>query len=237
MSACRRGRGGGALGRHLCQLGLILLWQGVGREHDASPIVRHLFHLHSLFASQVDAILRLNAAFIQKYGLDPPESECCCLGLSMCCHFGFLAEKINPYVSRHISCCSAFEFLSNQSNTHVIYLFDKQPPKVQQKSKEQKMAAAMAGGKGKKKKWSKGKSRDKVDNKVLFSKEQYDRLNSEVPKMKLITVSTVVEKLKISGGLARRALMQLAEEGSIRPVCVSRAQRIYTRNIGEDEEE
>eukprot|EP00984_Skeletonema_dohrnii_P015398 scaffold6643_cov114-Skeletonema_dohrnii-CCMP3373.AAC.7 len=111
------------------------------------------------------------------------------------------------------------------------------PPKVQQKSKEQKMAAAMAGGKGKKKKWSKGKSRDKVDNKVLFTKEQYDRLNSEVPKMKLITVSSVVEKLKISGGLARRALMQLAEEGAIRPVCVSRAQRIYTRNIGEDEEE
>ena len=69
------------------------------------------------------------------------------------------------------------------------------------------MAAAMAGGKGKKKKWSKGKNRDKVDNKVLFTKEQYDRLNSEVPKMKLITVSTVVEKLKISGGLARRALI------------------------------
>mmetsp|Transcript_25309 Transcript_25309/g.32390 ORF Transcript_25309/g.32390 Transcript_25309/m.32390 type:complete len:113 (-) Transcript_25309:55-393(-) len=111
------------------------------------------------------------------------------------------------------------------------------PPKVQQKSKEQKMAAAMAGGKGKKKKWSKGKQRDKVDNKVLFTKEQHDRLNSEVPKMKLITVSSVVEKLKISGGLARRALMQLAEEGAIRPVCVSRAQRIYTRNIGEDEEE
>uniref|UniRef100_A0A7R9W9N3 40S ribosomal protein S25 n=1 Tax=Pseudictyota dubia TaxID=2749911 RepID=A0A7R9W9N3_9STRA len=111
------------------------------------------------------------------------------------------------------------------------------PPKVQQKSKEQKMAAAMAGGKGKKKKWSKGKSRDKVDNKVLFSKEQYDRFQSEVPKMKLITVSAVVEKLKVSGGLARRALMEMAEEGKIRPVCVSRAQRIYTRNIGDDDED
>ena len=99
------------------------------------------------------------------------------------------------------------------------------------------MAAAMAGSKGKKKKWSKGKSRDKVDNKVLFSKEQYDRLNSEVPKMKLITVSTVVEKLKISGGLARRALKELAEEGTIRPVCLSRAQRIYTRAIVEEENE
>ena len=111
-----------------------------------------------------------------------------------------------------------------------------QPPKVQQKSKEQKMAAAMAGGKGKKKKWSKGKSRDKVDNKVLMSQEQFDRLHAEVPKMKLITVSAVVEKLKISGGLARRALRDLAEEGKIRPVLLSRAQQIYTRNVGDDEE-
>mmetsp|Transcript_24989 Transcript_24989/g.36690 ORF Transcript_24989/g.36690 Transcript_24989/m.36690 type:complete len:114 (-) Transcript_24989:232-573(-) len=111
------------------------------------------------------------------------------------------------------------------------------PPKVQQKSKEQKMAAAMAGGKGKKKKWSKGKARDKIDNKVLFGKEQWDRLYSEIPKMKLITVSTVVEKLKISGGLARRSLMLLAEEGHIKPVCVTRAQRIYTRNIADEGEE
>jgi small subunit ribosomal protein S25e len=99
------------------------------------------------------------------------------------------------------------------------------------------MAAAMAGGKGKKKKWSKGKSRDKVENKVLFSKEQWERFESEVPKMKLITVSTVVEKLKINAGLARRALNEMAEEGTIRPVCVTRAQRIYTRNVGEDEDE
>jgi len=110
------------------------------------------------------------------------------------------------------------------------------PPKVQQKSKEQKMAAAMAGGKGKKKKWSKRSSRDKIDNKVLLSKEQFERLNSEVPKMKLITVSAVVEKLKISGGLARRSLAMLAEEGKIKPVLVSRSQRIYTRNIGDDGE-
>ena len=98
------------------------------------------------------------------------------------------------------------------------------------------MAAAMAGGKGKKKKWSKGKSRDKVDNKVLMSKEQFDRLHKEVPKMKLITVSAVVEKLKISGGLARRALRELAEEGKIRPVLLSRAQQIYTRQIAEGDD-
>ena len=99
------------------------------------------------------------------------------------------------------------------------------------------MAAAMAGGKGKKKKWSKGKSRDKVDNKVLFSKEQFDRFHSEVPKMKLITVSAVVEKLKINGGLAQRALRDLESEGKIRPVLISRSQRIYTRNVGEGDDE
>merc|ERR1711957_814714 len=102
--------------------------------------------------------------------------------------------------------------------------------------KEQKMAAAMAGGKGKKKKWSKGKSRDKVDNKVLMTKEQNDRLHSEVPKMKLITVSAVVEKLKVNGGLARKTLRILAEEGKIRPVLISRAQRIYTRNVAEEDD-
>jgi small subunit ribosomal protein S25e len=99
------------------------------------------------------------------------------------------------------------------------------------------MAAAMAGGKGKKKKWSKGKSRDQVDNKVLFSKEQFDRFHAEIPKMKLITGSSVVEKLKINGGLARQALRDLEADGKIRPVLISRAQRIYTRNVGEGEDE
>jgi small subunit ribosomal protein S25e len=53
---------------------------------------------------------------------------------------------------------------------------------VQQKSKEQKMAAAMAGGKGKKKKWSKNKSRDKILNEVLFKETTYERMMNEVPK-------------------------------------------------------
>jgi small subunit ribosomal protein S25e len=109
------------------------------------------------------------------------------------------------------------------------------PPKVQQKSKEQKMAAAMAGSKGKKKKWSKGKQREKVDNKVLFNKEAYDRLYSEVPKMKLITVSAMVERLKINGGLARRAILELEAAGKIKPIVVTAQQKIYTRVVDEAE--
>ena len=49
------------------------------------------------------------------------------------------------------------------------------PPKTQQKSKAQKMAAAQAS-KGKKKKWSKGKSREKSNAMVLFDKDTYERL-------------------------------------------------------------
>merc|ERR1711876_80940 len=97
-------------------------------------------------------------------------------------------------------------------------------------TKEQKMAAAMAGGKGKgKKKWSKGKVREKSQNKVLFDQETYDRFRAEVPKMKVITASSLVERLKINGALARRGIAELAEEGLIRLVSKTHTQLIYTR--------
>lgn len=53
------------------------------------------------------------------------------------------------------------------------------------------MAAAMAGGKGKgKKKWSKGKVREKVANKVLYDQETYERLLNEVPKVRHSSLSS-----------------------------------------------
>ena len=54
------------------------------------------------------------------------------------------------------------------------------------------------GGKAKKKKWSKGKSRDKLNNLVLFDKNTYDKLYKEVPSYKLITPSIVSERLKVN---------------------------------------
>eukprot|EP00619_Florenciella_sp_RCC1007_P009273 CAMPEP_0205906092 /NCGR_PEP_ID=MMETSP1325-20131115/1747_1 /ASSEMBLY_ACC=CAM_ASM_000708 /TAXON_ID=236786 /ORGANISM="Florenciella sp., Strain RCC1007" /LENGTH=110 /DNA_ID=CAMNT_0053272079 /DNA_START=38 /DNA_END=370 /DNA_ORIENTATION=- len=103
------------------------------------------------------------------------------------------------------------------------------PPKTQQKSKEAKMAAAMAGGKGKKKKWSKGKVREKVANKVLFEEELYERLKNEVPKMKLITPSALVERLKIGGSLARAAIKELEQEEMIKRLSYHSSQWVYTR--------
>ena len=109
------------------------------------------------------------------------------------------------------------------------------PPKTQQKSKAQKMAAAQAS-KGKKKKWSKGKVRDKLVNLALFDKATWDKFVKEVPAYKLITPSIVSERLKVRASLAKSGLRKLAAEGKIRPVVTHAGQMIYSR-IGGDEDE
>merc|ERR1712037_401079 len=93
------------------------------------------------------------------------------------------------------------------------------------------------GGKAKKKKWSKGKTRDKLNNLVLFDKGTYDKLYKEVPTYKLITPSIVSERLKERGSLARRALIELMEKGLIKQVVAHSSQMIYTRMIGDKEED
>merc|ERR1712199_106539 len=80
---------------------------------------------------------------------------------------------------------------------------------VQQKTKEQKAKAAMSSSKGKKKKWSKGKVKEKSNMMVLFDKNTFEKLNNEVPKYKMITPSILVDRLRISGSLARVAIKLL----------------------------
>merc|ERR1712039_988999 len=107
--------------------------------------------------------------------------------------------------------------------------------KVVQKSKEAKMKAAMAGGKSKKKKWSKGKVKEKLSNMVMFDKATYDKMMKEIPKAKLITPSVVSERLKVNGSVARQAIRHLEEKGLITHVGEKHhAQLIYTRKIGGD---
>merc|ERR1712136_46807 len=85
------------------------------------------------------------------------------------------------------------------------------------------------GGKAKKKKWSKGKVRDKLNNLILFGKPTYEKLYKEVPNYKLITPAVVSERLKIRGSLARRALIELKSKGLIKEVVKHSSQVIYTR--------
>merc|ERR1712083_261300 len=108
--------------------------------------------------------------------------------------------------------------------------------KVVQKSKEAKMKAAMAGGKSKKKKWSKGKVKEKLANMIMFDKATYDRMLKEIPKAKLITTAVVSERLKVNGSVAREAIRHLEEKGLIQPMCEKHhALMIYTRKIGGDD--
>merc|ERR1712072_959482 len=96
-------------------------------------------------------------------------------------------------------------------------------------AKNPKKKEGGGGGKAKKKKWSKGKSRDKLNNLVLFDKNTYDKLYKEVPTYKLITPSIVSERLKVRGSLARKALIELQDEGKISCVVRHSSQMIYTR--------
>jgi small subunit ribosomal protein S25e len=81
----------------------------------------------------------------------------------------------------------------------------------------------------KKKKWSKGKTREKASNLVLFDQDTYDKLYKEVPKFKLITPSILAERLHINGSLARQAIKELMAKDEIRMVSQHSSQLIYTR--------
>jgi len=78
----------------------------------------------------------------------------------------------------------------------------------------------MAGEKGgkAKKKWSKAKTREKLDNAVLFDKATYDKLCKEVPSMKMITPAILSERFKVSASLAQKAMRDLESKGLIRNV-------------------
>merc|ERR1712025_694523 len=105
------------------------------------------------------------------------------------------------------------------------------PPKQQAKGGKAgaKAGKPSGGGKAKKKKWSKGKVRDKLNNLIIFDKPTYEELYKEVPNYKLITPAVVSERLKIRGSLARRALIELKSKGLIKEVVKHSSQVIYTR--------
>merc|ERR1711879_137838 len=108
--------------------------------------------------------------------------------------------------------------------------------KVVQKSKDAKLKAALAGGRSKKKKWSKGKVKEKLVNMVMFDKATFDKMLKEIPKANLITPSVVSERLKVNGPVAREAIRHLEEKGLITHVGDKHhAQMIYTRKIGGDD--
>ena len=51
----------------------------------------------------------------------------------------------------------------------------------------------------------------------------------EVPTYKVISQSTLIDRMKINGSLARRAIAHLEKEGLIKRVVHHNAQLVYTR--------
>ncbi|KAI8900029.1 ribosomal protein S25 [Globomyces pollinis-pini] len=88
-----------------------------------------------------------------------------------------------------------------------------------------------------KKKWSKGRVKDKANNAVVFDKTTYERLFKEVPTYKLVSPSILVDRLRINGSLARAAIKELVAQGIIRPVLLHGSQTIYTRATKAEDEE
>ncbi|TFK56221.1 ribosomal protein S25 [Heliocybe sulcata] len=95
-----------------------------------------------------------------------------------------------------------------------------------------KAAAPTSSGGGKaakKKKWSKGKVKDKAQHAVALDKPTFDRIMKEVPTFRFISQSILIERLRVNGSLARRAIRHLEKEGLIKRIVHHSGQLIYTR--------
>ncbi|KAF2431501.1 ribosomal protein S25 [Tothia fuscella] len=91
--------------------------------------------------------------------------------------------------------------------------------------------APAAAGKKQKKKWSKGKVKDKANHAVVLDKATADKLTKDVQSYRLITVAVLVDRLKINGSLARQALKDLEEKGLIKKVVSHSSMLVYTRAV------
>ena len=80
------------------------------------------------------------------------------------------------------------------------------------------LAKKKAGGKGKKKKWSKTKSKEKLNNTVFWLKATWDKCSKDlIAKESYISPSVISDKLKVNLSLARAAIKQLVEDGKLTP--------------------
>eukprot|EP00347_Sterkiella_histriomuscorum_P008543 403344693 len=75
-----------------------------------------------------------------------------------------------------------------------------------------------AGGKAKKKSWTKVKIKEKLNNAVFLDAKAYERIVKEAPKFQNLTVSIVSDKFKVNGAVARKVLRDLHAKALIKQV-------------------
>jgi small subunit ribosomal protein S25e len=75
---------------------------------------------------------------------------------------------------------------------------------------------------------SKGKVKDKAQHAVILDKTTSEKLYKDVQSYRLVTVATLVDRLKINGSLARRCLDDLEEKGMIKSIVKHSKMKIYS---------
>lgn len=75
---------------------------------------------------------------------------------------------------------------------------------------------------------SKGKVKDKAQHAVILDKATSEKLYKDVQSYRLVTVATLVDRMKINGSLARQCLADLEEKGMIKPVVTHSKMKIYS---------
>jgi small subunit ribosomal protein S25e len=70
--------------------------------------------------------------------------------------------------------------------------------------------------------------KDKANHAVVLDKTTSEKLYKDVQSYRLITVATLVDRLKINGSLARQALSDLEEKGQIKKVVGHSKMNIYS---------
>lgn len=74
--------------------------------------------------------------------------------------------------------------------------------------------------------------KEKANHAVVLDKATSDKLYKDVQSYRLITVATLVDRLKINGSLARKALSDLEEKGQIKKVVGHSKLSIYSMLLG-----
>ena len=72
--------------------------------------------------------------------------------------------------------------------------------------------------------------KEKKNYSAVLMADDYSSAIKEIPKMKCITVSTVSEKLRITGSLAHRLIRKLHKEGTLKRICDSGGFLLYTKS-------
>lgn len=70
--------------------------------------------------------------------------------------------------------------------------------------------------------------KDKAQHAVILDKATSEKLNKDVQSYRLVTVATLVDRLKINGSLARQCLKDLEEKGQIKPIVTHSKMLIYS---------